>query len=416
MEALPADLAAILAFDETGAQFFKRVQRERVLTGYDFIDCSVSLRPGVVVEVAGPPGSGKTELLRNIALHVIVEPYVSPAGWRRQSGQPQHARPPGVSGTQAGQPQAQHEDHGHVVILDLDGKLSSLRLVQVAHDHLEVVWRQHHQHPGAAGQSQLSTADHQEKEELLAGALSRLHVVRCHSSLDLLAALGTLAAKLEAWKAAGSFCRLLLLDNVGAHFWRDKAIKSTQPGGPGGGSYAAHHLHSAGAGSQQPLPHSLFEVQGAISARLAALCRHYRLAVIASKTAAVTARGAAGDAVGGEAWGPAAGPAGAHEALSQREFMPMQWQNLVTHRVLLYPRGTCTPGEMGAAAQPLSNGLYTRIQAEVGPAVGGGSSGAGAGAATTPGGGQSPGPAAGTPRRLQAMLLVSDTSIAEWFA
>ena len=99
------------------------------------------------------------------------------------------------------------------------------------------------------------------------------------------------------FQAAGVGCRLLLVDSVGAHYWRDRSARNvTLPGGAGaaagggaGGAatpyHAQHHQHMpppqqqqqqqhtpmqqqrqqqgrpGGAGGwQQPLPQSLFEV------------------------------------------------------------------------------------------------------------------------------------------------------------
>lgn len=49
--------------DETAAAFFLRQYREAVPTGLPCVDCHVTLRPGHVLEVVGPPGTAKTEML-----------------------------------------------------------------------------------------------------------------------------------------------------------------------------------------------------------------------------------------------------------------------------------------------------------------------------------------------------------------
>lgn len=49
--------------DETAAEFFRRHSREALATGLPFIDAHVKLRPGHLLEVVGPAGSAKTELL-----------------------------------------------------------------------------------------------------------------------------------------------------------------------------------------------------------------------------------------------------------------------------------------------------------------------------------------------------------------
>ncbi|GIL49911.1 hypothetical protein Vafri_6219 [Volvox africanus] len=169
MADLPPDIAANLTFNETGAQFFKRVQQERVLTGFPIIDNNLSLRPGVVLEVVGPPGSGKTELLLSIALHVLLSPYADPNAWlAAPNQQPQkQSQPPKRSDSQHLRPtegapsegSARHHQQGpqpssttttstggSVVIFDLDGKFDGVRLMQVLEPQVHSAWRdQQHQ-------------------------------------------------------------------------------------------------------------------------------------------------------------------------------------------------------------------------------------------------------------------------------
>ncbi|GIL49912.1 hypothetical protein Vafri_6219 [Volvox africanus] len=339
MADLPPDIAANLTFNETGAQFFKRVQQERVLTGFPIIDNNLSLRPGVVLEVVGPPGSGKTELLLSIALHVLLSPYADPNAWlAAPNQQPQkQSQPPKRSDSQHLRPtegapsegSARHHQQGpqpssttttstggSVVIFDLDGKFDGVRLMQVLEPQVHSAWRdQQHQlriaarncsggaaaaaaaaagHPSdvASGSGAASygipisntaatatatataTADAGPQmlspDQVVDAALSRLHLVRCRSSLQLLAALAALPKRLEALQAEGSPCRLLLMDNVGAHYWRDRAAKdlspettSTTTSKGGGGPYPSpyhHHHHQPHQQPHQPLALSLFEM------------------------------------------------------------------------------------------------------------------------------------------------------------
>lgn len=153
VNAVPADIVALLGYNETGAQFFRRVQQERVLTGLHSLDRNVVLRPGVVLEVAGPPGSGKTELLLSVLLNVLVAPYLEPAAWVvRQRGQPHRQgvlqEPQGAGGGGGGgggmwvgggnasdataRLPAPPPGAGQVVLLDLDGKFDTWRLAQVS--------------------------------------------------------------------------------------------------------------------------------------------------------------------------------------------------------------------------------------------------------------------------------------------
>ncbi|KAG2439575.1 hypothetical protein HXX76_004927 [Chlamydomonas incerta] len=482
VNAVPADIVALLSFNETGAQFFRRVQQERVLTGLQSIDSNVVLRPGVVLEVAGPPGSGKTELLLSVLLNVLVAPYLEPAAWVvRQQGQqqlqaglqdPRAAGGGGGGGGGGGAGGAAHSPAwlpppppgaGQVVLLDLDGKFDIGRLAQLLNNQLQPLradvarmrlataqqQQQQRQQMGGRGPPAAGAGPgppHQQQgqqqqqwggveagtlgeEELLTEAqvanelLSRLHVVRCSSSMQLLAALVTMPARLEAWQAAGVGCRLLLLDNVGAHYWRDKAARNVAPpggagsaaGAAGGGGGAAtpyhaqHHQHMPPPPSQQQhTPAQQQQLQqgrpggAAIAARLQLLARKFRLPVIATKAAAVTARGLGGDGDwqapdgGTDSWGPR--PPGSVQ-LQQREFMPMPWQNVVTHRLLLYPRGVTNsgPAATGAAGAGATQSRtpVTTVWAELQGTAGAGAAAGAAGAAGGAAGGGTAGP--GTP-------------------
>jgi ABC-type iron transport system FetAB ATPase subunit len=58
--------------DETAAEFLTRQFREAVSTGLPFVDKHVKLRPGHVLEIIGPAGTAKTELLTEVRLFASV--------------------------------------------------------------------------------------------------------------------------------------------------------------------------------------------------------------------------------------------------------------------------------------------------------------------------------------------------------
>lgn len=60
---LEAELLAFLRPDESAAALLARTYVEPLLTGVPVLDQHVALRPGNVMEVSGPAGSGKTEIL-----------------------------------------------------------------------------------------------------------------------------------------------------------------------------------------------------------------------------------------------------------------------------------------------------------------------------------------------------------------
>jgi len=63
MGSVPAHLLKWITPDETASQFLKRQAAEAVPTGLPFIDSHVILRPGSVLEIVGPSGSAKSEIL-----------------------------------------------------------------------------------------------------------------------------------------------------------------------------------------------------------------------------------------------------------------------------------------------------------------------------------------------------------------
>ena len=62
-----AEYAAFLEADETAYDLFARVVTDPIRTGVPFLDQAVFLRPGHVVEIAGPSGCSKSELLVQVS-------------------------------------------------------------------------------------------------------------------------------------------------------------------------------------------------------------------------------------------------------------------------------------------------------------------------------------------------------------
>ena len=108
------EVLRFLAPDETASQFFLRAAGEHIQTGLGLIDNNLSLRPGVVLEAAGPHGSGKTELLLHAALNVLFQGSTVALPNVHQDN-PTHPEMP----------------TGQVVLLDLDGKFEPARLAKV---------------------------------------------------------------------------------------------------------------------------------------------------------------------------------------------------------------------------------------------------------------------------------------------
>lgn len=60
------DADEILRIDEPASELFRRLICEQTLTGIEIIDHHIRLRPSVLLEVCGPHGSGKSELLLQV--------------------------------------------------------------------------------------------------------------------------------------------------------------------------------------------------------------------------------------------------------------------------------------------------------------------------------------------------------------
>ena len=61
--------------DETAAEFLARQFRDAVSTGLPFLDKHVKLRPGHLLEIIGPAGTAKTEIItevRAVAACVLI--------------------------------------------------------------------------------------------------------------------------------------------------------------------------------------------------------------------------------------------------------------------------------------------------------------------------------------------------------
>ncbi|KAK9803186.1 hypothetical protein WJX72_011755 [[Myrmecia] bisecta] len=291
------ELARFIQPDETAAAFLARSFVEPLRTGLFFLDASFALRPGHVVELSGPSGCAKTELLAQAAAACVLpaQAYGVSFGGREEN----------------------------VLVFDLDAKFDTLRLMQVLTTRMrDAQAAQGRSLPEAAGQ------------QVLEACLSRLHVVTCHSSFELLAALKVIKPTMTRLEAAGGI-RLLLIDNVSAFYWLDRGLR-----GPMGNSAAipgGHDMLREGA------PLALHRVHAALAAELRKLLRNHRLSILATKHAML-------------------GSSNREEGMwAYREFLPKPWQELVTHRVQLRAAPPPPPG--GQPASPLLHFL-ARWQAQ----------------------------------------------------
>uniref|UniRef100_A0A383VW69 RecA family profile 1 domain-containing protein n=1 Tax=Tetradesmus obliquus TaxID=3088 RepID=A0A383VW69_TETOB len=297
--------------DETAAEFLARQFRESVSTGLPFLDKHVKLRPGHLLEIIGPAGTAKTEILTEIAANIMTKAAAATAA---------------AAGGQT-------EEQEHVVVIDCDGKFDTLKLLQLVTGRLP---------PSAVATQSL---------QQLGTALERFHLFRCFSSMELLLAINSLPSYLAQLQGR---CRLLLVDNISAYVWHDRAAAASSSG--------SHNLTSSAAaappytpGFQGPVAAaaaaglSAQRVQAAAAALLTELSQVWRLPVVVSKQAGVSLEERHD------------GP----PRLVQRELMTLPWQNAVTHRLLLAP--VMMPGQalqQLAAKGPAATELMMQWQAQ----------------------------------------------------
>ena len=145
-----------------------RTLTDPVLTGIPFVDAHGAMRAGQLVEVCGVGGSGKTEILMQAAVNCALP--------REREG----VRFGGCESS--------------VLLLDLDGKFDTLRLLKILTARVEAALaRESARRTNGA----VSNASDEETADAL-GRLSdavyresvgRFQMVRCHNSLDFLRAL-----------------------------------------------------------------------------------------------------------------------------------------------------------------------------------------------------------------------------------
>ncbi|KAK5849543.1 hypothetical protein PBY51_013871 [Eleginops maclovinus] len=164
---------------ESGAQLFARLEARRCLE-----DIETRLFPGdggpehgEVVELYGSEGTGKTELLYHLLSRCVL--------------------PLGAGGLEV-----------DVVFVDTDYSLDMLRLVSILDSRLN-----------AARSFSSSGSD----EEVLGSCLSRLLVVHCSSSSQLLLTLHFLETTLSSRPGIA----LLLIDSISAFYWLDRSEGGT---------------------------------------------------------------------------------------------------------------------------------------------------------------------------------------------
>uniref|UniRef100_A0A7S3R583 DNA recombination and repair protein Rad51-like C-terminal domain-containing protein n=1 Tax=Dunaliella tertiolecta TaxID=3047 RepID=A0A7S3R583_DUNTE len=296
-----------LAPDETLGQLYCRLSKEKLSTGIQAIDRHLALRPGIFLEACGGAGCGKSELLMQVAVHILMD------GTMQQQQQQQQG--PGLW-----TPDNDAVLKKSVVLIDMDGKLHGLRLIQVLDAHIR---QRNPQLATLADDPQINPVLAEQASATIntlnEDCLARMHIIKPHSSMQLLAGLLSLPRLLAQCQERHAPCALLLVDNVGAFYQQDRACRPP-PVADRDGSVGAKGGRGAAPPSLQP-PLSLNRVHACMAATLQRLASEYRLCVVASKYAAVSEQTA---------------PDGMPH-LVQREYLPTSWHSLITHRLVMGP-------------------------------------------------------------------------------
>ena len=290
-----------------------------VLTGIPCVDAHGAMRAGQLVEVCGVGGSGKTEILMQAAVNCALP--------REREG----VRFGGCESS--------------VLLLDLDGKFDTLRLLKILTARVEAALaresaRRKHGAVSNASEEETANALVRLSDAVYRESVGRFQMVRCHNSLDFLKALAVVdkiferrerdnakatreTKERESTKNDGSDGsapprRLLLVDNVAAFYWLDRASRRE---------------HDA--------PLSLHNVHHASAKALMDIGRRCRAPVVATKAVA----SAASFGVDKNAHGAVEGSVDGNTVRNAHtDFLPPKWTSAVTQRLVLEPEPTFLRG------------------------------------------------------------------------
>lgn len=298
-----------------------RTLTDPVLTGIPFVDAHGAMRAGQLVEVCGVGGSGKTEILMQAAVNCALP--------REREG----VRFGGCESS--------------VLLLDLDGKFDTLRLLKILTARVEAALaresaRRKHGAVSNASEEETANALVRLSDAVYRESVGRFQMVRCHNSLDFLKALAVVDKIFERRErdnakatretkdgestkndddgsASAPPRRLLLVDNVAAFYWLDRASRRE---------------HDA--------PLSLHNVHHASAKALMDISRRCRAPVVATKAVA----SAASFNVDKNASGAFEGSVDRNTVrTAHKDFLPPKWTSAVTQRLVLEPEPNVLSGE-----------------------------------------------------------------------
>ncbi|KAL3689272.1 hypothetical protein R1sor_015581 [Riccia sorocarpa] len=182
----------------------------------------VALHGGHVLEVAGPSGSGKSEIM----LQAIVS-CILPKEWRGHK----------LGGSEK-----------PAVFFDLNCHFDMMRLVKLLHSRVREALGQRismEELSGRAVPAWSLSMGVDCLDELLATSLKRFYHKRCFNSFGFLVALKTIRPFLKDVEMEhGSSPQLLIIDSVGAFYWLDRSVRSA-PSDKGRKTLSLHSVSEA---------------------------------------------------------------------------------------------------------------------------------------------------------------------------
>ncbi|XP_006646514.1 DNA repair protein XRCC2 homolog [Oryza brachyantha] len=189
------DPRAWLAADETAAAFLSRSLSARPPILLPPPLHRAPLRPGNVVEIAGPSNSGKSQLLLTAAIQCIL-----PKEWK---------------GTYFG-------GLGKAVIyLDLDCRFDVLRLAQVLRNRIAECCGS--TNPRNEEFAEDAAVDSSFENTLFSDCMKRFLYARCYNSSDFIAALQNMHSQSQAKsEVLGVGIYFLMIDSIGSFYWMDR--------------------------------------------------------------------------------------------------------------------------------------------------------------------------------------------------
>ncbi|XP_023550059.1 DNA repair protein XRCC2 homolog isoform X1 [Cucurbita pepo subsp. pepo] len=263
--------------DETAAEMLTRVLKERTSLLVPPLH-RVPLHVGNVVELVGPSGSAKTQILIQAAVNCIL-----PKEW---------------NGIRYGGLECS------VVFIDLDCRLDISRLSQVL--KLRIL--------EGNGNGDLGNFD-----ALYTTCLRRFFYIRCYDSFEFLATLKTMHHKLQKERDdLGIRLHLLMIDSIGAYHWVDRVSSSLPLWGNNRKGFSLANMLEAAVEEIKKL---LLVHPSIVIASKATIFGDRSSDIVRREKSLSETELRHGKTDGGQ--------------VLYREYMPSAWQSFVTHRVFV---------------------------------------------------------------------------------